>query len=59
MIVIKDIELKLNEKKAKQLHFVLKFDLIGGLLPLDMVDTIHELKTELEQKLGKEIKDEP
>lgn len=49
-----DITIKLDERKAKQLHFILKHDLIGGLLPKDMVDTVHEIKNELEKKLDDE-----
>jgi len=48
-----EINLKLDEKKAKDLHFVLKHDLISGLLPNDCGKSIHEIKEELEKELNK------
>lgn len=53
-----EIDFTLTEKQAKQLHFVLKHDLIGGLLPRDMVDTIYDIKTMLEKKIDEETDDE-
>lgn len=46
-----EINLKLDEKKAKDLHFVLKHDLISGLLPSDRVKSISEINEELEKEL--------
>ena len=49
-----EINIKLDEKKAKDLYFVLSHDLITGLLPSDKVDTIHIIKSEIEKKLEEE-----
>ena len=46
-----EINIKLDDKKAKDLLFVLSHDLITGLLPSDKVDTIHIIKSEIEIKL--------
>ncbi len=51
MGIMIEINIKLDEKKAKDLYFVLSHDLITGLLPSDKVDTIHKIKSEIETKL--------
>ncbi len=49
-----EITIDLDEKKAKDLHFVLSHDLITGLLPSDKVDSVLNIKNDLEKKIEKE-----
>lgn len=47
------MKIELDEKKAKDLHFVLKHDLVGGLLPSDCSKSIQKILEELELELNK------
>jgi len=47
------MKLDLDEKKTKDLAFVLKHDLISGLLPNDCAKSIHEILDELDKELNK------
>ncbi len=47
------MNLNLDEKKIKDLLFVLKHDLTGGLLPNDRSKSIHDIVEELEKELNK------
>ncbi len=49
-----EITIDLDEKLAKDLHFVLSHDLITGLLPSDKLDSILHIKNVLEKKIEKE-----
>jgi hypothetical protein len=53
MVMSPKMKLDLNEKKLKDLHFVLKHDVIGGLLPIDCSTSINEILEELELELNK------
>jgi len=48
------MKIELDDKKAKDLHFVLKHDLISGVLPIDMVKSIEEIKKDLEKSMDEE-----
>ena len=47
------MKLDLDEKKLKDLHFVLKHDVIGGLLPIDCRKSIEKILEELELEINK------
>jgi len=48
------MKLDLDEKRIKDLYFVLSHDLVGGLLPSDKVDSINIIKSLLEKMIEEE-----
>ena len=47
------MKIELDEKKLKDLHFVLKHDVIGGLLPSHCRKSIEKILEELELEINK------